>query len=316
MHPDSEDVDRAGPLVDDDPGIAAAVELGGKTAEVAHVDDRPHRLPRAAAVGAAGEADVDVFLEVTGRTVPEVVGRQERAGRRRRQHRDPRRVDAVVALPAKGDPDALADVGRRIGDDDPPGRCLQRRARDRDPVDEIGLRGKASDTPEDVVTGSQRGVDRERDRAGGGDVGGQRCPPGDGSERLVASRRHHRKRRQSGDPIGSQQRQRHPLDPRAGPLPLDVHHHPAQRQALVAKQQRHHRPGHRRRDRLPGNRATDHDNAHEGKEPAQQHRMGGHGADHFAEPERSRMKMFRQRISPPWVWSWIGPFSGTDTARS
>ena len=163
----------------------------------------------------------------------------------------------------------------------------------------------------------QRGVDRERDRAGGGDVGGQRCPPGDGSERLVASRRHHRKCRQSGDPIGSQQRQRHPLDPRAGPLPLDVHHHPAQRQALVAKQQRHDRPGRRRRDRLPGDRATTtDDDAHDGQEPAQQQRMGGHGADHFVFLERSRMKMFRQRISPPWVWSWIGPFSGTDTARS
>jgi len=30
----------------------------------------------------------------------------------------------------------------------------------------------------------------------------------------------------------------------------------------------------------------------------------------------SRMKMLRQRISPPWVWSWIGPSGGIGTMGS
>jgi hypothetical protein len=101
----------------------------------------------------------------------------------------------------------------------------------------------------------------------------------------------------------------HPTE--ALPVTADV-------ETFVTDEQRHHRPGRPRLDRLPDYRASadDHPHARNEGDHAWPHGMDGRQWAHFAAAGSSRMKMFRQRISPPWVCNWIGPFSGTGTARS
>ena len=78
IHPDGEAENLARLPIDDNARVAATVLFLRQPAVLAHIHDDAHRLPGPPAIGAATEADVDVFLKVASHPPPHIVHAQQR----------------------------------------------------------------------------------------------------------------------------------------------------------------------------------------------------------------------------------------------
>ena len=150
-HPHGPDEDLSGLGIDQDARVADAVFLLGPPAPFAHVHDHPLGPPGAAAVGAAAQPDVDVFLQVARLSSPHVVDAQQCALGSGGQRGDAVGVHPFLHVLAQSHPDAFADLGSLVGGFHRSRRGLHGGADRIHPAPQVGVGLQPNREPEEVL---------------------------------------------------------------------------------------------------------------------------------------------------------------------